>query len=43
VDGLTRTYAVHYDGGLKYPHLVRVAGTPDYLKEILAPKPAAGP
>jgi predicted metalloprotease with PDZ domain len=37
-DGVSRTYAVHYDGGLKYPHLVRVAGTPDYLSEILAPK-----
>ncbi|MDO1527981.1 M61 family peptidase [Fulvimonas sp. R45] len=42
VDGLARTYTVRYDGGLKYPHLVRVAGTPDYLGEILAPKSAAG-
>jgi predicted metalloprotease with PDZ domain len=38
MDGVTRQYAVRYDGGLKYPHLVRVAGTPDYLQEILAPK-----
>ena len=37
-DGVSRTYAVHYDGGLKYPHLVRIPGTPDYLSEILAPK-----
>ena len=38
IDGVSSTYAVHYDGGLKYPHLVRVPGTPDYLSEILAPK-----
>jgi predicted metalloprotease with PDZ domain len=38
VDGVTRLYSVHYDGGLKYPHLVRVPGAPDYLKEILRPK-----
>jgi len=37
-DGVSRTYAVHYDGGLKYPHLVRIPGTRDYLSEILAPK-----
>jgi predicted metalloprotease with PDZ domain len=38
-DGVTRQYAVHYDGGLKYPHLERIAGQPDDLEEILAPKP----
>jgi len=38
MDGVSRTYAVDYDGGLKYPHLVRVPGTPDYLSEILAAK-----
>lgn len=38
IDGVSRTYAVDYDGGLKYPHLVRVSGTPDYLSEILAAK-----
>jgi predicted metalloprotease with PDZ domain len=37
-DGVTREYAVHYAGGLKYPHLVRVPGRPDYLKEILEPR-----
>ncbi|WP_329740924.1 M61 family peptidase [Dyella sp. A6] len=37
-DGLTRTYAVHYTGGLKYPHLVRIAGQADVLKTILAPR-----
>lgn len=38
-DGVTETYTVHYHGGLKYPHLVRVPGTTDYLQQILAPKP----
>ncbi|MGH7194651.1 MAG: M61 family metallopeptidase, partial [Candidatus Saccharimonadales bacterium] len=38
-DGVTGFYPVHYDGGLKYPHLVRVPGTTDYLRHILAPKP----
>lgn len=38
-DGIVRTYTVHYDGGLKYPHLVRKPGTADDLKLILAPKP----
>ena len=37
-DGVSETYTVKYDGGLKYPHLVRVPGTTDYLQEILAPK-----
>jgi hypothetical protein len=38
-DGVTELYTVQYDGGLKYPHLVRVPGTTDYLEQILAPKP----
>jgi predicted metalloprotease with PDZ domain len=38
-DGATQLYTVHYDGGLKYPHLVRVPGETDYLQQILAPKP----
>lgn len=38
-DGITQVYSLDYDGGLKYPHLVRVPGTTDYLDEILAPKP----
>jgi predicted metalloprotease with PDZ domain len=33
-----RTVAVDYHGGLQYPHLVRVAGTPDYLDQIIAAK-----
>jgi len=41
-DGVTGLYTVRYDGGLKYPHLVRVPGTTDYLQQILAPKPSNG-
>jgi len=33
-----RTVPVDYHEGLKYPHLVRVDGTPDYLSEIAAPR-----
>jgi predicted metalloprotease with PDZ domain len=36
--GSYRTIAVDYHGGLQYPHLVRVEGTPDYLSEIIAPR-----
>ncbi|HUN72410.1 MAG TPA: hypothetical protein VMU52_08880 [Steroidobacteraceae bacterium] len=39
-DGTTQLYTVHYDGGLKYPHLVRIPGSTDYLERILAPKTA---
>ncbi|NUO74290.1 MAG: M61 family metallopeptidase [Frateuria sp.] len=31
-----QTVPVDYHGGLQYPHLVRVKGTPDYLSEIIA-------
>ncbi len=36
-----RYFTVHvdYHGGLRYPHLERVAGTPDRLGEILTPRP----
>jgi hypothetical protein len=37
-DGATSVHKVHYDGGLKFPHLVRVPGTTDYLKVLLTPK-----
>ena len=33
-----RTVPVDYHGGLQYPHLVRVEGTPDYLGQIIAPR-----
>jgi len=36
--GRFRTIPVDYHGGLQYPHLVRVEGTPDYLSEIIAAK-----
>jgi predicted metalloprotease with PDZ domain len=38
-DGIIADYTLDYGGGLKYPHLVRVPGTTDYLQEILAPEP----
>ena len=34
-----RQVAVDYHGGLRYPHLQRIAGTPDRLGDILAPLP----
>jgi predicted metalloprotease with PDZ domain len=36
-DGWYRTFEVNYHGGPKYPHLVRIAGTPDMLAKIMAP------
>ncbi|MGH8145901.1 MAG: M61 family metallopeptidase [Rhodanobacteraceae bacterium] len=36
--GEFRTVPVDYHGGLQYPHLVRVKGTPDYLDQIIAPR-----
>ncbi|HET7359468.1 MAG TPA: peptidase M61 [Rhodanobacteraceae bacterium] len=33
-----RTVPVDYHGGLQYPHLVRIEGTPDYLSRIVAPR-----
>jgi predicted metalloprotease with PDZ domain len=36
--GRVRTIPVDYHGGLQYPHLVRIEGTPDYLSEIIAAK-----
>jgi predicted metalloprotease with PDZ domain len=41
-DGTVELSTVHYDGGLKYPHLVRIAGKTDYLEQILAPQPPGG-
>ena len=39
-DGTVDLYTVHYDGGLKYPHLVRIPDKTDYLAQILAPRPS---
>ncbi|KGI78409.1 peptidase M61 [Oleiagrimonas soli] len=36
--GGIRTVDVDYHEGLKYPHLVRIKGTPDYLSRIIAPR-----
>ena len=33
-----RTVRIDYRGGLRYPHLARIDGTPDRLSTILAPK-----
>ncbi|ACI50475.1 peptidase M61 domain protein [Gluconacetobacter diazotrophicus PA1 5] len=32
------TIAIPYHGGLRYPHLQRIPGTPDMLADILAPR-----
>jgi predicted metalloprotease with PDZ domain len=33
-DDLTQTFQIDYHGGLRYPHLERIPGTPDLLDEI---------
>jgi hypothetical protein len=38
--GYYKTYAVKYDGGPRFPHLVRNESQPDELDEII--KPHAG-
>ncbi|MEG1452259.1 M61 family metallopeptidase [Brevundimonas sp.] len=40
-DDRFRTITFDYTGGLRYPHLERIEGTPDYLGDILSPKSAA--
>ncbi|MBV8374868.1 MAG: peptidase M61, partial [Candidatus Eremiobacteraeota bacterium] len=35
-----QTLPVEYTGGLRYPHLERVAGIPDMLAQIMAPHAA---
>ncbi|TAN06668.1 MAG: M61 family peptidase, partial [Rhodanobacteraceae bacterium] len=35
--GITGTYTFDYSGGLRYAHLQRTEGTPDYLGQIIAP------
>ena len=37
-DGYYRKAEVNYHGGDRYPHLVREAGKPDYLDELIAAK-----
>jgi predicted metalloprotease with PDZ domain len=36
--GVVGNYDLDYHGGLRYPHLVRVDGTPDYITPIGAPR-----
>ncbi|MFN2450011.1 MAG: M61 family peptidase [Candidatus Baltobacteraceae bacterium] len=36
--GAVGTYTVNYHGGQRYPHLVRITGTPDMLAKIMAPR-----
>lgn len=36
-DGYYKVLNVDYHGGLRFPHLERVQGTPDYLDQILKP------
>ncbi len=38
-DNRYRTVQVDWHGGLRYPHLERVPGTPDLLDAVLAPRP----
>jgi len=40
--GVVTTYTVHYSAGLRYPHLARESGAPDYLSQIIAPAGGAG-
>jgi predicted metalloprotease with PDZ domain len=35
MDGTLRTAVISYQGGLRYPHLERIAGAPDRLSELL--------
>jgi hypothetical protein len=38
---LFRTVSIDYHGGLRYPHLTRIEGTPDGLTAIMAAHRAA--
>jgi C-terminal processing protease CtpA/Prc len=33
----TKVFYVNYRGGVRYPHLARIPGTPDMLAQISAP------
>ncbi len=35
-NGFVGSYTIDYHGGLRYPHLVRIAGKPDMLAKIMA-------
>jgi predicted metalloprotease with PDZ domain len=36
--GAVHEVALPYHGGLQYPHLVRIEGSPDYLSQLIAPR-----
>ncbi len=36
--GNVGTYTINYHGGARYPHLVRIKGTPDMFAKIMAPR-----
>jgi predicted metalloprotease with PDZ domain len=42
-NALYRTVSIDYHGGLRYPHLVRIDGTPDRLAGIVAPHRVGAP
>jgi hypothetical protein len=35
--GTVETHAINYHDGLRFPHLEKISGAPDYLGEILKP------
>ncbi|MDR3444140.1 MULTISPECIES: M61 family metallopeptidase [unclassified Dyella] len=41
-DGESELHVIHYDGGPKYPNLVRTPNKADVLQQILAPRPPSG-
>jgi predicted metalloprotease with PDZ domain len=41
IDDYYQTFSVDYNGGERIPHLVRDASKPDYLDELIQPRPAA--
>ena len=36
--GAVREVTLDYHGGLQYPHLVRIDGSPDTLSQLIAPR-----
>jgi hypothetical protein len=38
INGSKRDVTIDYHGGLRYPHLERIAGTPDRLSALLNPR-----
>jgi hypothetical protein len=36
--GVVQQFSLQYNGGLRYPHLERITGTPDLLSELGRPR-----